>query len=698
MIFIFAVVAGGLGLYPSIKITFLIFGFSTPIYWFLSRPSLKFVSLTLALFLSLVATTIIGSFLFAFTPISSSGTWLLIIVALTLMLMTFVFTTDKRRTNKKMLTSQEKFGITATSLFVLPAAYILNLSYPVGKPDPYWLPDDFPFFAILANDVSNGINSETFFSGLSINYHWLTYAFFGGVNRVGEIGQLQGLVVVPAVLGWLLLALGAMSIVQIFTRQRSAIVLSVLAVLFANSVGLATYSTSSLGGTVVSPSTLLTSSWFVAIVLLTHMIFKANFVRFWLAPLMLLLGFSLGLGKISTAVITAIGISLMVGFNCTVLRPRPLIQTKNLLKATIILVFPFIIGIGIVRIKFLSSTETPLGLEGSLFAVNDGNLILWLVAILPAVASVFSFLAMVAPTFLPYGKRIWNDLAFASAFLALFGLTVIFVFDFGSGNEAWFLVASLALILPTSAVVVTQLLSEHLSGRSMKRILQIIFAVGVPFASSLVILHWSGNSILEVRPWLLPGILCGIFLLFGCAYVMLGSSFGQIPSTREIVAIGIAGMFLLSIVFGMLLRTELLNISLQGRQGISTIRDNWLSESQQLARTSGLIGINTPLAIYSATNSEATLTRWIPYFLSSRAYNLNPNDTITDYFTPKDVFDERQAVVRSFVENANLQACQSLVSDGVEWVWVTQGLEIVDQSRVKPRSPRLIKVECSSLN
>jgi hypothetical protein len=53
--------------------------------------------------------------------------------------------------------------------------------------------------------------------------------------------------------------------------------------------------------------------------------------------------------------------------------------------------------------------------------------------------------------------------------------------------------------------------------------------------------------------------------------------------------------------------------------------------------------------------------------------------------------------VKDFVEEKNLEACQTLESDGVHWVWVTQGLDLVNTSRVTSSSPVLIKVDCSHL-
>lgn len=696
-IFFCALLASGLGFYPSLKLALLIFGFSAPTYWLLSDSKVKRVSLTLALFFSVVATTLLGALLFAFTPISSLGELVPFLGALVFLLVALKFRSKKVNVQTKEISTQETYGIVSTMLLLVPAAFVLNRSYPVSNSDPYWLPDDFPFFALLAGDVSNGISSEIFFSGVSINYHWLTYAFFGGVNRVAEIDQLQGLVVIPPVLGWLLLALGAVGVAKILSNLRSAAVLAVVAVLFANSVGLAPYATSSLGGTIVSPSTLLTSSWFLASVLITFLIVRSERISFLQAPLMLVLGFSLTLGKISTAVVSVLAISAVIVFNCIHLKPRFSLDLAKFTKTVAVLVIPFIIGIGIVRLLFLTTTETPIGIEGSLSAFQYGNLTLWLVALLPVTASVFSFFVMVAPTMLDT-KRIFKvDLVFVSAVLALFGLTMIFVFDFGAGNEAWFLVASLALILPTSSVAVANVFKDHLSTKFGGRILQLLTVAGVSIASAIGLLFLRNNSVLEVRPWLLPAILVAIFLVFGSAFAVLGDFRARRSSLMAIIRLSFAGMFLLSLVFGIFLRTEVGISSFQGRQGVSALRDEWLSESKDLIDSLGTPQIESPLAIYSKSPAEATLTRWIPYFSDSPVYNLNPNDSITDYFTPREQLIARQTIVKNFVEYGDPEACQNLKTDGVEWVWVTEGLDLTSEIGVITKSPTLIKVECDAL-
>jgi hypothetical protein len=697
-IFFLALLASGLEIYPSLKCILLIFGFSAPMYLILSRTKFMAISLTLALFLSLVTTTICGSLLFGFSTISSFSGLLPIMTILAVLLFAFIIITERRSGNSRGISSQEKYGITTVGLFLIPASWILNRSYPISESNSYWLPDDFPFFAVLAKDMSNGLTSETFFSGVSINYHWLTYSFFGGINRLIGIDQLQGLVVIPPVLGCLILCLGGVAVVKMLTNLRLAAVLSVLAILFANSVGLASYATSSLGGTVVSPSTLLTSSWFLATVLITHLLIKMEMVRIWQFPLIFILGFSLALGKISTAAISVIGIMLLITFNYIKFRPTYSWHPAGLIKATFVLVFPFLLGIGMVRVLFLSTSETPLGVDGSLHAIQNGNLTLWIVTLLPIFASVFSFSVLVAPTILDYSRATRNDLVFASASLSVLGLAVIFVFDFGAENEAWFLLASLSLILPTSAVAVCQLLSDHLSSHRVRRILQITTVAGATLACALGTLLLSDNPLLEVRPWLLPTILVAIFLIIGSFYAVLGDLFSRVPAVMTTLRLAFAGIFLLSTVFGMLLRTEsLIGSGTQGRQGVSELRDEWLSKSKSLVESIERPRDNAPVAIYSDSAAETTLTRWIPYFLDSHAYNLNPEDSITDYFTPTNVLAQRQSVVKDFVEEKNLEACQTLESDGVHWVWVTQGLDLVNTSRVTSSSPVLIKVDCSHL-
>lgn len=683
----------GIPVSSSLIATFFIFAYSAPLFLLTTHvrePRVEFFQSSL---FSLSATSVTAALLFGFTQISSHiyliwfGSIFALIAAL------FIGRSSILRKTKVPLSSHFKLEFGSMFVALTLGVLLFRSTFSFDELDPDWLPDDFPFFALLAESVSGGEPSTGFFSGMTINYHWLTYAFFGGLNRLAEIGQITGILVIGTIFSWMLLTLGSVSVVKAITKKPQAIVIAVFAVIFSNSVGLYVYSTSGLGGSIVSPSTLLTSSWFVASLLLVNHLMKFTPIPRMIFPVMLIIGFSLALGKVSTAAMAGIGIGVLLLHNFIFHRGDKKLEFRKLGLNTFLVLVPFAIGIGLVSQFFLKSTETEMGMEASLFSSSATGAYQWAVLVMPVMASLFSFAVMLFPTLI--SRPLWKSsgLFAASAVLAFTGILIILIFDFGSGNEAWFLTASFALILPTSSVAVANALSMEFGGTKAKCFLRFVLLFLFVTVTAIILVALRSLEYLVVRPWLTPTILITIGVTFAYLWTRIANHHHG-SKVRRVTQLTAAYLFLLSLSFGFVIRIEAAFSETYSQDIFSMTRDIWIKQTYEKSLESRVLFRGQPVAIYSDSPGEATLTRWIPYFLDTEAYVISVDDELPDYYTPTNEDTRRQNIVRSYVDTGDLQACRELKNDGIQTVWLTQGIDFSSAKQNIAMIPKLLSVTC----
>jgi hypothetical protein len=688
-----ALVLSGIRPQTSIFITLTLFAFAFPAFAFLQRPSSLRISVTQSIFLSLTLITLLGSLLFAFTPVSNlpTGTWF----ALAATSWVAGWAILHHLSDTPLKTSGQDFLTFITVSSVSLAAVLLNsLTLRFDAFRPQWLPDDFPFFALLGQDVSQGNPGAAFFDGMQINYHWLTYSLFGGIGNASGTDQIETLTKFVPVLGWLLLGLGAASVVQVLTTRRAPIILGTLSVVFANSVGLYSYSTYGVGRSVASPSTLLTSAWLVGIILATYLLLqkiKPNPAWF---LLFLIAGFGSALGKISTAVAGVVGMVIIVILESLRRSDKEHKPIKLLTRYGLTLVLPFILGILITNQTYLSETSTELGFEQSLNLSEVTDPYLGLITLLPVLVSVFSIAVMVFPVLASWNLIKSNSLVGSSAFLSVFGLLIVFLFDFGAGNEAWVITSSLALILPVSSVIVIDWLYSLKPRNRQMFVLTVILTLLISFTFSILLTANLTNATLELRPWLIPSLLVFVSLLVSVIWMLNTSSQVGISTTKFLLATSISFLFVTSITLGLVLRIEAAVNEQKGRDSFAQMRDNWITATSDFANLNQPEFQDSPVAIYSNSPGETTLVRWIPYFLSTPVYTLGTADQIPDYFTPQGEAERRRDLVAAYVESSDPIACNQLRSEGISTIWITQGIDLQSTGAPTTGSPRLLPIKC----
>jgi hypothetical protein len=695
LIFAAVLATGGGEIKVVLLVPLFVFGYSAPTFLYLTNRIAHPYCLAPALLVSLVATTILGSLMFSFTSISTHPQLIWVGLVGAIIGASVIGRSKVIRDSDYKSPEHSLFGTLIASITLILGAALLRISFPFREDDPQWLPDDFPFFAMVAQDTSMGNPGEAFFNGLTFNYHWLTYSFFGGINRLVNVGQIIGILVIGTLISWMLLVLGAISIVQSLSKRRLPLIIAPLAVVFASSVGLYAYSTYGLGDSIVSPSTLLTSAWFFAVLITVQSSTTSESVNKIILPIIMgISGFALGLGKISTAVITVVGIVSILGFTFIFQRNSTQNSFTLLVKHTSFTVFPFLIGMGIASFLFLRSTETELGIEGSLVDSNATSPYQWLVFLLPTLVSVFSFAVMAFPVLIPTTRWRTNGLFLASAVLSVSGLLAIFFFDFGSGNEAWFLTAAFALILPASSVLVADFLTAKYSLSPLRHWIQAMLIVVLVIPTAILLLVFGDSKNLEVRPWLVPTTLLVLALVFGILWTWSQGSISMYSTVRSLKLVS-AFLFLLAIAFGLLGRIDAAIIKSNSTDQITMKRDAWIQQTYLAALDfKDQIG-SAPIAIYSNSPGETTLTRWIPYFLHTQAYVVSSEDELPDFYSPFDEMLERQQLVRDFVLSRDANACRKLQGDGIGSIWITQGINLDSSGSVVQDTPRVIPVACN---
>lgn len=689
-LFVVTLLLAEIGLRQALVISLLTFGLSFPLFTLLSRRSV--FSLSSALFFSLTAVTVLGALLFAFTPIGRGVLPIWVLLGFVVFVITLALIRTTSTPAQRTATDQDLAGLVTAWLAIVPSVAMIRQAFDFSRSQPVWIPDDFPFFAVVAENVSIGEPGSAFFNGVDFHYHWLTYSLFGGLNRLSGVDQIHGLLAMTPALTWLMLGLAAVSVAQILTKAIAPIVVSVLAILFANSVGVNVFATSGLAQAVVSPSTLLTASWFVAVLLALHVALRRGRITWWAFLPAFIMGFSLTLGKASTAAITFLGMMAIIlhGYLWPALGKRT--SFRLVLRNICLTLVPFIIGTLTAVLYFIESTSTDLGYERRLFS-NPSDPYLWIVTLLPVAASVFSFLVMVLPNLSSVSLWRRESLYFAAGILSVVGLLLIGVFDFGVGNEAWFLTAALAVTLPTASVIVVETLRRTTSQTRSRRLVQSAFLAVFALSTSLALLHFGDSEFLIVRPWLTPALLLVAAGLFGLLWLRCNSTL-ESRNPSEVLRLSVAYLFIVSVIFGISLRVDAVVNSIGSVDPAASLRSDWIREAADLAERIQDENGDSPVAVFSQSSDEATLARWIPYLLNTQAFTVSSFDEITDYFTPGDEMARRQVLVEEFVETSDRLSCRELLRAGVKFVWLTPNLDVAQDGIATSLAPDLIPISC----
>lgn len=691
-----ALIVSGLAPFDASTTVLALFAFASPIYVWLSFKSQfnsQLKSETLAVFFSLVLSSVVLALLFGFTPLSAHQGIFWICAAACITFAIFLEFTIRSASERLPRNGQDLIGLISTAVMLILGSVYLKSTHPYAPLDPKWVPDDYPFFAIVGKDSSLGAPGEAFFNNLEFNYHWLTYSLFGGLNRLAGTDFILGTLRIAPVVSWLLLCLGAILLVQIFSTRRVTVVLAVSSVMFSGALGALIFSVPSLGGLFISPSTLITAAWMVALLIFVNHITKAGDTPVFLVPLLAVIGFTMALGKITTAVASLLGLAAIAGFNSIKSQANGSAR-RQFLRAQTVVSLPFAVGVVVESRLFLRNTETPLTIEGRLLPEQIFDPMSYSVNLIPVFAALFAVAVMVLPTLLAFSRNRKDALFFATAIISTIGLILIFVLELPAGNEAWFLVAVLALALPLSSVVVVDSMYTVMATEDRFRSMKIIFTLASLGLLTTGLLLLGNEAFFITRAWVIPAIL----VTLGCGFALMWQ-ITDIASLRRlqakpVISLAAAFLFLASLTYGFALRTESAIASSIDRGQASLSRDAWLKASQVQALKVKNEVRSSPIAIYSDSPGELALTRWIPYFLDTQAYTLGSLDELTDFYSPNEEIQKRREWVSSYVMSADLKACRELSSDGVQFIWITQGFDNSSGESTTNLKPSVIPVLC----
>ena len=698
LIVLISLLISGLSFFEASTSTWAIFSFAAPLYVWLSLKSTDDDRLPnseiAAVFFSLIASSVFLALLFGFTSLSTYSLIFWVSSAACVLAAIFLRYRIPPRETQSLRNGQDLTGLISTMLLLFLSSAYLKSTNPYDPVNPKWVPDDYPFFAMLGKDTSLGLPGEAFFDDLSFNYHWLTYSLFGGINRVTDTDFILGTLRIAPIFSWLLLCLGAVLIVQIFSSRKISVILATTSVMFSSALGVLIFSIPSLGGLFISPSTLITASWMVALLVFVNSVTARRSTHAFLAPLMLALGFTLALGKITTAAASLIGIAAIVGFNSRNAKNRKS-SVRMFVTAQAVITLPFALGILIESLLFLRGTETPITIEDRLLPAQLANPTAFLINLIPVFAALFAVAVMVLPIFFASATVKRDALYFAAALTSIVGLALVLILELPAGNEAWFIVAVLALALPLSSVVVVDSVSHALISSkkfiSIKTIVTIIVVTVLP----ILLLIYGKDEFFIIKAWVVPAVLSTVSLCLSLMWRFPSRRLCKRSEVHGLFSFAIAFLFLTSVAYGFVLRTDSAASSGMSRGEASQARDAWLEASRNAAMSARSDVGSSPIAIYSESPGELALTRWIPYFLDTRAYTLGSLDELTDFYTPAEEIESRQQWVSAYVRSRDPISCQELKAAGVQYIWITQGFNSSTSQQNKDSKPSLLPVRCT---
>jgi hypothetical protein len=585
-----------------------------------------------------------------------------------------------------------------SGLMVVAASFAQGRISPLTWNPTKWLPDDYPLFASWAEQLSNGSQGNLVIEGFTLKYHWLTYSFLGGLDRLFSNNFMSGPVLMAPVIAWVGLAFGAIAVTQLLSRNSIAPLLASTSVLFASTIGVMAYSTGGLGGITVSPSHLISASWVPAVMILFYTALLRSNTSYISTILFFALGFSLALAKFTSFVTVLFGTLAML----LIVNRRRLdsFVSKENIKL-ILLPLSFSVGASIAFLLHISGSETLIDIDQSLKFSSSAGLANYFLQMLPLGAYAFSIIVLILPSVLLVRNRVGKEpLVGAATTLSLSGFFVAVILQLRDSNEAWFISGSLAFILPVSAVLVSEKV-QNTSTKFFRSYTIWVYIILVALILSLFLLWSRELESFQVRPWLTPALILGTSAFAWALYGVLSrkSSKESISATCLIRFVGymlIATLFLTSIVFGIALRGQSFWNTSNSRDDISLSRDLWIQGAQELIDSGSLDPNNRALAIYSTSLGEQTLTRWIPMLAKERAYLIRSDDLVKNVFfsDQRNLMNEREAHIRQYVETGSISSCTALRNDGILQIWLTPNIDFNRESGAPNPSHRLIGVQC----
>lgn len=581
---------------------------------------------------------------------------------------------------------------------VVPAALLLRWTYPVSDSGQTWLPDDNPLFAEWGRLMSEGRGISGLIDGFELRYHWLSYAFLGGLDRLVSTSFLTGPVLVAPVIAWVGLGLGAVAVVRRLTKSVAPLFIAPLSVVFAGTIGVLPYSMGGLGGIVVSPSNLLSAVWLITAILTGLQLnsHSASTSARW--GLLTPMGFALMLGKVSTvpAAVVSLLPSAIQSSHAQKNKPWLRVAFSGLWSLV-----PLVVGGAVAFFGFIWGVGGEFSIDSKLIWPQGAALSTYFLQLMPLGASLFASLPFILPSAaMLFTRRRHNSLVQGSALVGLVGLLVVGVVELRDGNEAWLLLGALAFILPVSSVFVTDTLTPRLAKNGQSVWFSIFCITGLSLATLVVLAARESNFFL-MRPWLLPTVVTLILLTFALFALVRSVNLGNTPLSsmrryKSAVAVAVSLLFLLSITVGAALRLSAFNTALAASSTAANVRSEWIAAARAVGATLPSAAFTGSIAVYSTTDTEQTLARWIPEILEMKNYFIRNDDLVHRVYQPQgsSTMESRESVVRDFVSTGSASACEQLRQDGVSLVWITPGMNDLNRTRATDFDHRWLLVDC----
>lgn len=677
------------------------FYFATYIWYTRTKP----IDSTIRIVIGFGLGSMFLALLFGFTPVAQYPLvfWLIGIGLTLLSLVPFIVVTEQRTHSAAPAQPLSKPIISLLLIPVLVAAAALaqRISWPANSASTKWLPDDVPIFASWSENLSLGGVNNQILDGFTLKYHWLTYSFLGGFDRLFSEDFFGGSFQVAPIIAWTGLAFGALAISRLYSLSFVSSFLAVSTVLFSTTLGLLQFSRVSVGGTVVSPSHLIAASWVIVIVLLGLLIYPSSLNLFTSSTLFLILGFALALTKFSAfavALVVLAVLSLYLFF-----RENEWSHTRQPFRA-LALSGVFLLGGITAYLLFIRGGRVDFTIDPALTFDSQMGLSTIIIQLLPLGASAFSLIVLLLPIITLSFRYLLKDPLISAAFvIAIMGLVATVILELRDANETWFIAEGMAIILPLSSVLVYVVLKNLATSRKCHR--EILIVLGLfALALSTFLLSQGEASALLVRPWLTPSILVLGSLVAAISIILV--TYGRRIRRknagflfRTIGALMVVTLFVTTIPYGVGLRATAAIAEVRERAAVSQERDMWIKGAQELAESGQFASDNSSVAIYSTSQGEETIVRWIPFLAGTRTYFLRDEDLLRYIYISTDsseMFD-RESNVRQFVENGSQSSCEALKEDGISQVWVTPNVNFDGSAGSALSEHSLIDVDCDSL-
>jgi hypothetical protein len=417
--------------------------------------------------------------------------------------------------------------------------------------------------------------------------------------------------------------------------------------------------------------------------------------------LLLVLGFTIALTKFSAF---AVGLLCLLVIGVYQLQRVPPGQRLSSFLRSLLLLTTFVVGGLTAFVIFLAGSTVEIAIDPLLIYESTTGITAYLIQLMPLAAIAFSLIVLMLPS-LVLNPRPWKtDPLFSAALvLSLTGLIAAIVLQLRDSNETWYLAGALALILPISAVLIVfevERLTKN-SGNPLK----LWMVTGLTSLVLTTFLLLTGESTFTlVRPWFTPTLLVLIGLVSGVFYLFLFHSRETPQQSRRFYvracsSIVIITLFITSVVYGIGLRVLAVTSEVGARADVSLARDAWLMKAQDLIETGQFNPNNTSIAVYSTSEGEQTIARWIPYLANKDAYFIRDDDLLRYIYvsTGSQQMSEREALVKEFIEERSLSSCLSLQDDGILQVWVTSNANFSGENQTFDNQHNLVDVSCDSL-